>query len=71
MNDGSQQLRPGEYWVTQLDPESGLITQTVETNWLLAPFLGLAELISDIANGRMRTRDWVFVVLLVAILLRA
>ena len=63
-------LQPGEYWVTQIDPETGRITQTVERSWLLAPFFGTWELVSDIARGRMKTRDWVFVMVIVMLMTR-
>lgn len=64
-------LAAGEYWVTQVDPDTGRVTHSVESNWLLAPLYGLAELGGDIANGRMRTRDWVFVLVVLALIVRA
>lgn len=65
-----EELRPGEYWVVQIDPETGRVTQAIEENWLLAPFRGLAEIVSDIATGRMRTRDWAFLAVVVALVTR-
>lgn len=62
--------RPGERCVTQIDPETGRITNVIEDNLLLAPFHGLAELLSDIARGRMRTRGLVVVAIVLAILAR-
>ena len=63
-------LRPDERWVTSIDPETGRISSVVERNWLLVPFYGVGELVSDIASGRMRTRDWVFVWVVLMIILR-
>ena len=65
-----RELRPGEYWVVQIDPETGRVTEAVEENWLLVPFRGLAEIVTDIAAGRMRGRDWAFLAFLVLAIAR-
>jgi len=64
MGTPDNELRPGEYWVTQIDPDTGRITNTIEQNWLLAPFYGLWELVS----GPMTDADKTFVVVLLVLI---
>lgn len=68
---GTPELQHGERRITQIDPETGLITESVRTNWTLLPIYGLVELVGDIVHGRMRTRDWVWLFIVVHVVLRA
>lgn len=61
-------LGPGERWVIQIDPETGRVTETVEQNWLLAPFLGAVELLSDLLAGKRSA--WLFLAALLVLLAR-
>lgn len=70
MSTDDQELRRGERWVVQLDPDTGRITHTVEQNWLLAPFYGLWELVSDISHRRLGTADALFLAVLVVLIAR-
>lgn len=61
---------PGEGSKLQIDPETGLVTEHWHEHLWLAPFRGLYDLCSDIANGRMRGRDWAFLFVVLAIMVR-
>jgi hypothetical protein len=63
-----RQLGPGERWVVQIDPETGRVSETVEQNWLLAPFLGTAELVSDLLAGK--TSAWIFLAAVLVLVAR-
>ncbi|MGH2988157.1 MAG: hypothetical protein ACRDLO_15935 [Solirubrobacterales bacterium] len=62
---------PSEGWEFQIDPDTGRGDWHYREHLWLSPFRGLAELVSDICNGRMRTRDWVFIGILLVIITRA
>lgn len=61
---------PGEGWTVMIDPETGRVSEHWREHLWLAPLRGLAELCSDIAGGRMRTRDWVFLGVVVVLMSR-
>jgi hypothetical protein len=60
---------PGEGERFEIDPETGIGGWRYHEHLWLAPFRGLADLASDIRNGRMTTWDWVFVIVVLLILI--
>lgn len=52
----------------QIDPETGRGGWYVRESLMLAPLRGLRDLTIDIATGRMRGRDWLFVAALLIVL---
>src|SRR4051812_39318998 len=40
MEQNRSPLGPGERWVVRIDPETGRVSEGIDPNWLLAPFLG-------------------------------
>ncbi len=61
---------PGEGLKTQMDLETGEITQYEHEHLWLAPFRGVFDLVSDIANRRMSTADWIFLWFVMVLILR-
>ena len=59
--------------VFEIDPETGIGRWRPARSWResiwAAPFVGLAELISDIRHKRMTTADWLFLLVVAAIMI--
>ena len=67
---GQDNLRPDERRVVRIDPDTGLVTDKIEHNGLLVPFVGLAELLSDLRHRRAGTAELVLLVALMILVAR-
>jgi hypothetical protein len=68
MTEWWQRPSPGEGFEFVIDPDTGVGGWRYHEHLWLAPLRGLGELVSDIRHGRMRTRNWAFLLfILIAI----
>lgn len=62
-----------EQLVFEIDPETGIGRWRPERSWResiwAAPFVGLAELVSDLRHKRLTSAEWLFLLVLAAIII--